>query len=178
MNSEKLYDWLQLVGMAAIVVSLIFVGLQLRQSEHAAQSDLSQSSVIVGVEISTLMAEHSDIWLRACAGEELSPPEQFIANSIYFRYVQDNFNSWVRNESTGIGFMDPSFFTDALAANIHRYPGFRQMTLSWNDWADRGSPSSDDPIVKGYREEVIRRMSELEKEEPSPNADLAWCGIR
>ncbi len=178
MNSEKLHDWLQLVGMAAIVVSLIFVGLQLRQSEHAAQSDLSQSSVVVGVEISALMAEHSDIWLRACAGEELSPPEQFIANSIYFRYFQDNFNSSIRSESTGIGFMHPSFFTDAFAANIHRYPGFKQMALSFADWADRGAPSPDNPIVNGYREKVIRRMGELAKEEPSPNADITWCGIR
>ena len=178
MNSEKLHDWLQLVGIATIVASLIFVGLQLRQSEHAAVSDLSQSSVARGIEISTLTAEYSDVWLRACAGEELSPPEQFIANSIYFRYFQDNFNSWVRSSTTGIGFMPPSFFTDAFAANIHRYPGFKQMALSFTDWAERGSPSPDNPIVNGYREEVIRRMAELAKEEPSPNADIAWCGIR
>ena len=41
MKSEKLHDWLQLVGMTAIVVSLVFVGLQLRQSEEDALSDLS-----------------------------------------------------------------------------------------------------------------------------------------
>jgi hypothetical protein len=101
MNSEKLHDWLQLVGMTTIVASLIFVGLQLRQSEHAAVAELSQSSVARGVEMSTLTAEYSEIWLRACAGEELSPPERLIANSIYFRYFQDNFNSWVRSEATG-----------------------------------------------------------------------------
>ena len=178
MNSEKLHDCLQLVGMATIVASLVFVGLQLRQSEHAAVSELSQSSVARGIEISTLTAEYSDVWLRACAGEELSPPERLIANSIYFRYFQDNFNSWVRNEATEIGFMHPSFFTDVYAANIHRYPGFRQMALSWADWLERGAPSSDNPTVRRYREEVLRRISELEKEEPSPNADIALCGIR
>lgn len=178
MNSEKLHDWLQLVGMATIVASLMFVGLQLRQSKDAAQSDLSQSSVARGVEISTLIAEYSDVWLKACAGEELSPPEQLIANSIYFRYFQDNFNSWARSESTEIGFMSPSFFTDAFAANIHRYPGFGQMALSWNDWAERGVRVTNNLFAKRYQEEVRRRLSELEKEEPNPNADIAWCGIR
>ncbi len=178
MNSEKLHDWLQLVGMAAIVVSLIFVGLQLRQSQHAAQSDLSQSSVAVGVEISALMAEHSDVWLRACAGEELSPPERLIANSIYFRYLQDNFNSWARSESTEIGFMGPSFFADAFAANIHRYPGFRQMALSYGNWAEHGARTADSLTTERYAENVRGRLSELEKEEPNPNADIAWCGIR
>jgi hypothetical protein len=113
MNSEKLHDWLQLVGMAAIVVSLIFVGLQLQQSEDAAQADMSQSSVAISVEITALMSEHSDVWLRACAGEELSQSERLIANNIFTRYVQHNFNSWARSESVEIGFMRPSFFTDA-----------------------------------------------------------------
>ena len=118
------------------------------------------------------------MWLKACAGEELSPPEQLIANSIYFRYFQDNFNSWARSESTEIGFMSPSFFTDAFAANIHRYPGFGQMALSWNDWAERGVRVTNNLFAKRYQEEVRRRLSELEKEEPNPNADIAWCGIR
>jgi hypothetical protein len=36
MNSEKVNDWLQLVGMAAVVASLLFVGLQLQQSQEIA----------------------------------------------------------------------------------------------------------------------------------------------
>ncbi len=36
MNSEKINDWLQLVGMVAIVASLLFVGLQLKLSRDIA----------------------------------------------------------------------------------------------------------------------------------------------
>jgi len=36
MNSEKVNDWLQLVGMVAIVASLLFVGLQLKLSRDIA----------------------------------------------------------------------------------------------------------------------------------------------
>ena len=35
-NSEKLHDWLQIVGMLAVVLSLIFVGLQIKQSQDIA----------------------------------------------------------------------------------------------------------------------------------------------
>ena len=36
MNPERIHDWLQIVGMAAVVASLIFVGLQLKQSQEIA----------------------------------------------------------------------------------------------------------------------------------------------
>lgn len=178
MSSAKLHDWLQIVGMAAIVVSLIFVGLQLRQSEEEALSDLSQSTVAVGVEISALMAENSSVWLRACAGEELSSSEQLIANNIYFRYIQDNFNSWHRSGIISDPVFPPAFFTDAAAANMYRYPGFMQMALSYSDWANLGIRTDDYAVSVRYIEEIRSRYSQLQTEEPNPDADLAWCGIR
>ena len=36
MDSSKLNDWMQIVGMFAIVASLIFVGLQMKQSQEIA----------------------------------------------------------------------------------------------------------------------------------------------
>jgi hypothetical protein len=36
MDSAKLHDWLQLVGIFALVGSLIFVGLQLKQTQEVA----------------------------------------------------------------------------------------------------------------------------------------------
>ena len=34
MNSPKLNDWIQTAGMIAVVISLIFVGLQMRQTRE------------------------------------------------------------------------------------------------------------------------------------------------
>lgn len=36
MNSSKINDWIQIVGMSAIIASLIFVGLQLKQAQDIA----------------------------------------------------------------------------------------------------------------------------------------------
>ena len=124
------------------------------------------------------MAENSGVWLRACAGEELSAPEQLIANNIYFRYIQDNFNSGNRSGSTKNRVMGPSFFTDAAAANIYRYPGFRQMAFSYGSWAELVVRDADHLITQRYIEEIRGRLSQIQIEEPNPNADLTWCGIR
>jgi hypothetical protein len=146
--------------------------------EEAAMSDLSQSTVAVGMEIIALMAENSGIWLRACAGEELSPSEQLTANNIYFRYIQDNFNSWNRSGNTSNSIMPPSFFTDAAAANMYRYPGFMKMALSYGDWAKLGVRNEDLLVSQRYIEEIRSRYAQLQTEEPNPDADLTWCGIR
>jgi len=51
MNSEKLHDWLQLVGMAAVVASLLFVGLQLKQSQDIAIASQYQARFDSTVEV-------------------------------------------------------------------------------------------------------------------------------
>ncbi len=51
MNSEKLHDWLQLVGMAAVVASLLFVGLQLKQSQDIAVASQYQARFDSTVEL-------------------------------------------------------------------------------------------------------------------------------
>jgi len=43
MDSSKLNDWMQVVGIFAVVASLVFVGLQLKQSQDIAASAVVQS---------------------------------------------------------------------------------------------------------------------------------------
>jgi hypothetical protein len=42
-NPEKINDWLQIAGLAGVIGSLIFVGLQLKQAQAIALSDTYQS---------------------------------------------------------------------------------------------------------------------------------------
>ncbi len=170
-------NWVQGIGLTGVMVSLVFVGLQFRQSEDIALSELSDSSVAWGIELSSLIADHADVWHKACLGEELSPPERIVAGNIYWRYAQGNLNSWVRIETTDIGVYESSFLTDAFAANIHRYPGFRKMAESLGVWYQLGAPL-DNLLTKKFSEDIFARVSELEVLEPNPNSDVMWCGIR
>jgi len=170
-------NWVQGIGLLGVIGSLVFVGMQLKQSDDLAQVGLGESSITWGIELSALISDNADVWHRACMGEELSPPERVIAGNIYWRYAQGNLNTWVGLETTSVGQHDSSFLTNAFAANIHRYPGFREMAESWLDWATLGL-SVDSPLGTEFTEEIFARVSELQKLEPNPVADVMWCGVR
>ena len=55
-------NWVQGIGLLGVMGSLVFVGLQLRQSEDIAISDVTESSVTWGIEFSSLIADHVDVW--------------------------------------------------------------------------------------------------------------------
>jgi len=50
MDSNRLRDWLEIVGIFAVVASLIFVGMQMRQTHEIALSQAYQSRVAAAVE--------------------------------------------------------------------------------------------------------------------------------
>lgn len=177
MYSAKLNDWLQVLGMAAVVASLVFVGLQLKQSEEIALAEVYESAAARGVEQRALIAAHADTWHKACLGGQLSAPEQMIAGSIYFNYVQNSFNSWSRYQETGFGGGGAQFYIDSYAANVHRYPGFKKIALSWSDWGELGA-RFDGELIKKFSASLFQRIAELEQLEPNPTADVMWCGIR
>lgn len=177
MESEKMHDWLQIIGIAAVVASLVFVGLQLKQSDETALAEIFESAAARGVEQRALIAEHADTWHKACLGEQLSEPEKLIAASIFFNYVQNSFNSWARYEETGLGGGGSQFYADSYAANVHRYPGFKQLAISWGDWGELGA-RFDGELVKEFAASIMQRLAELEQLEPNPTADVMWCGIR
>jgi len=175
MDSKKLNDWLQLVGMAAVVASLIFVGLQIRQSDEIAMVELLDNAAIRNFELSTLRDNHADVWHKACSGDELSPSEKIIASNIYFSYLQNNWNAWIRVSVTGYGPAQPSYMTDTVAANLHRYPGLRKIAESYQHWRTNNSTldAVNTPI---YQDAILSRLAELERLEPNPEYDVMWCG--
>ena len=56
MDSAKLNDWMQILGMFAIVASLIFVGLQLQQTQHIAEAEAYQARAATSIELSAMAA--------------------------------------------------------------------------------------------------------------------------
>ncbi len=51
MDSAKLNEWLQVIGLFAVVASLIFVGLQMKQTDAIALSEIYQERAIASREI-------------------------------------------------------------------------------------------------------------------------------
>ncbi len=87
----------EVVGIAAIVASLIFVGLQLRQSQDIALSELSASRHASRVELNNAITHHADIRARGNAGDELDNADSVIFRSLIHSMHWASWESWRQN---------------------------------------------------------------------------------
>jgi hypothetical protein len=89
-------DLAELVGIAAIVASLIFVGLELQQSRAVALAEVHQSRAQIGMQFSAWPRDPSVEVVRRkeLAGEPLDSFEQLISDSVYdevLYFIENNY---------------------------------------------------------------------------------------
>ena len=126
MNSAKLHDWLQIVGAAAIVASLVFVGLELRTSRAAARSQIADGIAEGFIELN--VAVMTDATLACIWSVGLAAPERLSDNqagrfSVFMRGV---FNQYRRVHSlyeTGLVSEDTWADTASSATWLMSTPG-------------------------------------------------------
>ena len=81
----KSTDWKhisELIGMLAIVASLIFLAFQIRQEEDIGLSEIRFADEANAIEVRAAINEHIDVWIKGGAGSELSEKEQVIFNHL------------------------------------------------------------------------------------------------
>lgn len=57
MDAGKLNEWVQVVGLFALVASLVFIGLQMKQAQEIALSTAAQSRWDTAIQITSASAE-------------------------------------------------------------------------------------------------------------------------
>jgi len=81
MDNETTIDWLQILGFAGLIASLIFVGLELRQSREIAIADIYQqrAAMLIDVHSITLTSELLyDAYNKAQTGEPLTAGDRVL----------------------------------------------------------------------------------------------------
>ena len=85
MDPAKLNDWMQVVGIFAVVASLIFVGLEMRQSQkialsaaYQARADSSMNLRMAPLESETLQSAMAKVLIHDKNLDQLTP-EEYIA---------------------------------------------------------------------------------------------------
>ena len=129
MRSANWKDIAELTGIAAIVASLIFVGLQLKQSQDIALSELSASILASRVETNSSISDHSYVWAKGNAGADLDEGETAsywqLLHSVYWRHLI----GWDNRLRFG-----EDFTADVIASEfaifLHDNPGARQIWVS------------------------------------------------
>ena len=174
MKSERVNDWLQLVGMLGIIASLVFVGMQVRQSQTIGEGESAASFFNSTVAGRQLLVDNADVWTRGCMGEEMSVADDAKFAQLYRAYSMGSYFAWVGTQSNILK-LNPQDIVYPFAANIHRYPGFARLGVSWMEWAAEGS---EDSFESGliFRKAIEERVAELQRIEPNPDYDVRWCG--
>ena len=129
MNKQSWKDTAELVGIVAILLSLIFVGVQLKQARVIAASEMNISLVEIGIESAKLINENVEIWLKGNAGGELDQRESTIFNNI----VSALDTRWFveHRHSTRLGEIDQAeTIMDDWSAFLHQHSGARASWLA------------------------------------------------
>jgi len=164
---KKFNEIAELVGIVAIVASLIFVGLEMRQSQKIALAEIEASYASASVEIASLISDNSEVWSRGIADEELGDSDAAIFESILVALSDRNWSLQYQ-----MRLLDRHDYADAVvhqfAAYIHKRPGLRR---AWTEReadlkADREllTPYADS-FTSPYIEMIVTDFSILEQQE-------------
>ena len=82
MKSISWKEIAELIGIAAIVASLLFVGVELRQSQQIALNEAGFVALTAYIDTRNAENENSDVWIRGNLGEELERSEMAIYENL------------------------------------------------------------------------------------------------
>ena len=175
MKSASWKEIAELVGMTAIVLSLIFVGIQLRQSQQLANEDRVNYSNERQNAIRELIVANADIWHRACEGEPLDPGSRVIAAKIYDAWLDHVAGEYVLR-ADGVRQSDEARqkIVEEVAAQFWIYPGLWELSEGRSNWHHGVVVTRSGSFDLGAR--IRARLKELESRGISPEGDTAWCG--
>lgn len=163
-------DWkstFELIGIAAIVASLIFVGLQLRQESAVATRESSTDFVGTSIELAQMFSDNRDIWIRGLDGEELSTEELFTFNAMVRVFFVDRVNRWSR-ATLGIDRLggSPELLARYVAVYLHQYPGLRAAFESIDTKIDLMNKAVNAPTTSEFRTLVSETVREFDANPP------------
>jgi hypothetical protein len=140
-------DVAELIGIGAIVVSLVFVVLQLKQSQDIVVAELRQARESSNVELNSLITSHPDIWVRGNSGEELSRNEKAVYRRLIEALHWSHWTTWRRNLQFGQDVPREIAIAD-FAGYLHQNPGALMVWIEYVD--DRESTRKQ--LVSNYDE--------------------------
>ena len=177
MKIEDLRSWLEVIGIFGVLVSLLFVGVQLRQDKELGTSEVVGSWMEQSNSLRTLIASNADTWYRACLGEELIKSEKIVAQAIWLQYGQYQFSRWAMSQN-GIFRSERSAQVAAnnIAMHLVSFPVFREMdSLRSSVSADITEPRPD--WAAGFVELVEARLEALTNIDSNRHLDISLCGV-
>jgi hypothetical protein len=153
----------EFTGIAAIVGSLIFVGVQLVVDQDIAESQAYIESAQLTNDQTELLTAYRDIWIAGLDGDELEQPDEFVFQALVWAAFQRKVAVWQRRIRLDAG--DPQNWINSFAIEIYLYPGLRR---AWNEQRQRRSAHENvlglTGSAGGYSAAVQNALEALDRE--------------
>lgn len=161
----------EIIVLLSVVVSLLFVGYELRMNRQVAVNDTFGSAASVTPDVIDLIISRPSVWERGCAGEELNREDEVIFGGLV-QAVDRHFFYRYRRIRDGITSGDPIRPASRVARNRALFPGFDRK---WQELYRTGGAGEDEGGEYG---DIIRAQYEILKQslEKSP-VDSTLCGL-
>ena len=174
-------DWkalIEILGAAAIVASLVFVGFQLQQDRQIMTVSTIGSITESHNALSELVQNHSELWVRGLDGEELTDSEGAIFISMVSAVEAHYINYMIRWSAADNESRNPESLAQRYATYIYMYPGLRravEMRVPTYQLRNTvfGTSRQSGPIVQGALPH-LRRLDELAPDVPTTKTYVIW----
>jgi hypothetical protein len=118
----------ELVGITAIVVSLVFVGVQLRLDREVAVVEARAGLTDRVMNLSELIAGRKEVWLKGLDGSELSDTEEIEFRTMVTAVRSHFFTQYIRWNR--IGPIDPRVAARSFAYELYAHPGLKRVVMA------------------------------------------------
>ena len=155
----------EFVGIAAIVASLIFVGMQLRQEQAIAIVDTYGSIVESNAAVLSLIADQPEVWEKGLLGEKLSTSDEIVFSGMVRAVFSHHAHMYIRFIRIGPG--DPDEIMRDFAYAIYIFPGLRRQWEADYEFQDhRDTVLKRSPSILDFRFGTSQHLSDLDKLQP------------
>ena len=160
MINSKRKDIAELIGITAIVASLIFVGLELRQSQQIALVDSFGNEGIARNEHLNSINENTDIWLRGNAGDELNTAEAQVYRNLIQIEGELARQSWFAARQLGYS---PDIAIADFAGFLYENPGALKQWEALQEQFDRHRKPMAPSYIAPFATRVRADLKKFEK---------------
>ena len=116
----------ELIGVTAIVLSLIFVGLQLNQSQVIARNEIGIQILENRIEANGQISDHANVWVRGLAAEKLSDDDAAVFEILLINLNDITYTATANYFELGEA-VDARITVSDFAIFLHRNPGARRL---------------------------------------------------
>jgi hypothetical protein len=168
MASNSWKDIAELVGIAAIVLSLIFVGVQLRLERDISIVEARSGLTDRVIYLTEIINNEEDVWKRGLDNEELTSVEEMKYQGLYKAVRSHIFTQWVRWGR--VGPIDPDYAPENLAYALYSHAGLRRVHMDYASFTrDSESAFNRTTPANDFDGQVLDYLKVLDRTRPVPN---------